>query len=65
MPSIEGIEDKLLIQKFANHRLDIGSMLRELSYLPDNVYLSSLDLDDGNFSLSGVVLAQDRDFKKY
>lgn len=64
MPAIKGIKDGLLIQKTAHHRPDMGDLLKTLSYLPAQVYLSDLNFDNGDLSLSGFVLADQREAKK-
>ncbi|MBF0571099.1 MAG: pilus assembly protein PilM [Candidatus Omnitrophica bacterium] len=64
MPHISDIKNKLLIRHVSYHRLDIGGVLGELSYLPQDVYLSDLSLTDGKFALSGIVSAQSRDSKR-
>jgi hypothetical protein len=64
MPNIDDVKKKLLIQHYANHRLDMGGVLREFSYLPDKVYLTNLTLKDGEFTLTGQVSARLRDAKK-
>ena len=63
-PRINSVKDRLLIQNIANHRLDIGGVLRELSYLSDKVYLSNLIFKDGEFILTGFVFAPPREAKK-
>jgi type IV pilus assembly protein PilM len=64
MPAIQGVKDDLSIQKIAHHRADMGGLFRLLSHLPPQVFLSDLNFDQGSFTLSGVVLAKERDAKK-
>ena len=63
-PAINDLKNKLLLQSLSNQRLDLGGVLRELSYLPDKVYLSDLTLENGDLTLSGFVLARTRDARK-
>ena len=64
MPHLQDIKAKLLIQNLAHHRFDIAGLLRELSHWPDKVYLTGFTLTDGNFSLTGFVVADTREAKK-
>lgn len=64
MPAVKAIENNLSIQKTAHHRLDMGGVLKILSHLPAQVYVADFNFDNGGLSLSGFILANQRDAKK-
>jgi len=64
MPAIEGVKGELLIRKTVLHRQDMGGLLRVLSHLPSQVFLTDLNMDKGSLTLSGVILAKEREAKK-
>lgn len=64
VPTVNTIRDQLLFQKLVNHRFDMGALLKELSYLPEEVYLTDVKSDNGSLFLSGFVTENLRQSKK-
>jgi len=64
LPKLKGMKEKLLIQSLAAHRFNFPGLLRELSYLPEQVYLKNINYSNGELMISGIVKGSAREAKK-
>ncbi|MEI7999625.1 MAG: PilN domain-containing protein, partial [Candidatus Omnitrophota bacterium] len=60
---LQDLKNTLIIEKLVNNRWDMGSLFKQLTYLPDKVYLTHLNFGDGSVSLSGFVAIEETDDK--
>ena len=63
VPQLQELKNGLLLKKMIRNRPDLGGYIKQLSYLPDNVYLTELNFNSGSIYLSGFVVESDKKAK--
>jgi hypothetical protein len=63
VPQLEKLKNGLLLKRMIRNRADVAGLIRQLSYLPEDVYLTELTLSSGKIYVSGFVSGVDKKAK--
>lgn len=64
VPKLMKMRQYVTIQNISRQRFDLAGLLKDLSHLPDQVYLKSVSLNAGALTISGTVASNARQAKK-